>query len=311
MNNKTPLLSLALLALGTGCAYSHHPVLPSALGVDVGDAGLEAVVDEPGPVTVETVSAARWQVPLSGMVNLESAEAKAAGLVDHAEAIFVDVHVIRHPTRGLFLVDSGVTAEPSRVVTGLLASIMDVDGLQVDHPTAAIVGAEAVSGVFLTHMHLDHVMGLPDVDNAVPIYAGPGEPDEGLSLTNGVMAPSIERCLAGKGPLREWPFRDGGGVVDVFGDQTVFALHTPGHSKGSTAYLVRTPTGPVLLTGDTSHTVWGWENGVEAGDYTADHVAHRASLRRLKDLVARHPAIDVRLGHQHLPPRTAPAVARR
>lgn len=151
-------------------------------------------------------------------------------------------------------------------------------------------------------MHMDHVMGLPDVDNGVPIYAGPGETDAGLSLQTAVLAPNIERCMAGKGPLREWAFGSAG-VVDVFGDRSVFALHTPGHSRGSTAYLVRTPTGPVLLTGDTAHTIWGWEHGVESGTYTADHATHRASLSRLKALVARHPNIEVRLGHQHLPAR--------
>jgi hypothetical protein len=29
--------------------------------------------------------------------------------------------------------------------------------------------------------------------------------------------------------------------------------------------LARTTTGPVLLTGDTCHTRWGWDNSVEPG----------------------------------------------
>ena len=38
--------------------------------------------------------------------------------------------------------------------------------------------------------------------------------------------------------------------------------------------------GPVLCTGDTSHTRWGWENGVEPGTYTADQAQNADSLER-------------------------------
>jgi len=92
-------------------------------------------------------------------------------------------------------------------------------------------------------------------------------------------------------------------VLDVFGDGTVWALAVPGHTPGSTAYLARTPTGPVLLVGDACHTAWGWENGVEPGKFSADLPKSADSLARLKRLVARHPEIDVRLGHQALPPK--------
>jgi glyoxylase-like metal-dependent hydrolase (beta-lactamase superfamily II) len=78
----------------------------------------------------------------------------------------------------------------------------------------------------------------------------------------------------------------------------VFAIYTPGHTDGSTAYLVRSTQGPVLLVGDTSHTQWGWDHGVEPGDFTRDQVRNRANLRKLKALVARHPSIQVRLWHQ-------------
>ncbi len=61
---------------------------------------------------------------------------------------------------------------------------------------------------------------------------------------------------------------------------------------------MRTTHGPVLLTGDTSHTRWGWDHTVEPGDYTDDKPRNLASLRQLKALVADHPAIEVRVGHQ-------------
>jgi glyoxylase-like metal-dependent hydrolase (beta-lactamase superfamily II) len=86
--------------------------------------------------------------------------------------------------------------------------------------------------------------------------------------------------------------------VDIFGDGSAFAISVPGHTPGSTAYVLRTPNGPVLLTGDTSHTRWGWDHGVEPGSYTADQPTNLKSLQFLKDLVGRHPTMEVRLGHQ-------------
>lgn len=88
------------------------------------------------------------------------------------------------------------------------------------------------------------------------------------------------------------------GLLDVFGDQTFWAIHVPGHTAGSTAYLARTTTGPVLLTGDACHTIWGWEHGVEPGSFSSDRAQSASSLARLRRFVAKHPTMDVRVGHQ-------------
>jgi N-acyl homoserine lactone hydrolase len=87
-------------------------------------------------------------------------------------------------------------------------------------------------------------------------------------------------------------------VIDVFGDGTVRALHVPGHTPGSTAFVARTPAGPVLLTGDACHTAWGWEHGVEPGSFSNDRPQSAASLERLRRFASKHPAMQIRLGHQ-------------
>jgi len=150
------------------------------------------------------------------------------------------------------------------------------------------------------------VSGLPDVPDETPIYAGPGETGD-RSWQHIVVGPNIDRALDGKGPVREWAFEprneeEAAGpfeaVLDVFGDGSVWALHVPGHTPGSTAYLVRTPDGPVLLVGDASHSAWGWEHGVEPGTFSSDRPRSAESLARLRAFAAAHPAIEVRLGHQ-------------
>jgi glyoxylase-like metal-dependent hydrolase (beta-lactamase superfamily II) len=88
-------------------------------------------------------------------------------------------------------------------------------------------------------------------------------------------------------------------TINSADDGSAFAISVPGHTPGSTAYVLRTPKGPILLTGDTCHTRWGWEHSVEPGSYTADQPTNRKSLLLLEELVRRHPAMDVRLGHQY------------
>ncbi len=311
------LVAAALAAAGTTLAVggrpTTHAVVAADLGVSRSGADLERVVDEPGPVSVETVVAADWEVDREGLVNLEHPKAKGAGLSPGKEPIRIFLHAFRHPQRGLFLIDTGVERalgkDPAKSAVGpVVAAAMNAETLRVRTDTATFLDRQTspVSGVFLTHLHADHIMGTPDVPASVPFFVGPGE-NVGRSAMGLVMGPLADRELAGKGPLRAWRFDDDpshlfAGVLDVFGDAAVWAIAVPGHTRGSTAYLVRTPAGPVLFTGDACHTRFGWEHQVEPGTFSWDVPRSRESLGQLEELVARHPRIDVRLGHQDLRP---------
>jgi N-acyl homoserine lactone hydrolase len=307
---RSSIALLTLAALTSGCAVTQHQTTRSPRGVAVSSDIMVALLDTPGPVTLETIDSARWEVPLSGLLNLEHEAAKAAGKVDGSEPILVPFHVIRHPEHGVFIVDTGVERHvkdgKKSAVRGIVAWVMDVERtLHVERALGAFLDDEPVplAGVFLTHLHLDHVMGLPDVPRGTPVFAGPGETTT-TGMTQAVTRSSYDRVFDGHAPIAEWPFApDAGGrfagVVDVFADGSVFAIHTPGHTPGHTAYLVRTTTGPVLLTGDASHTRWGFDHGVEPGSYSEDAVESAESFHRLRDFARAHDVIEVRVGHQH------------
>ena len=311
---RTSSLSAATLvvcsALAVGCAVTTHPSEPSTLGTSRGSRELEAVIEQPGPVELETVRSADWVVARAGLIDLDAPKAKAAGLHDGDEPIQIFFHALRHPQHGLFVVDSGTERalrddREQAAVRGFATRFLNFEALKVHEPLGDWLARQhtPLAGVFLTHLHVDHVMGLPDAPAGTPIYVGKGE--AAASSFMNVFAQSItDRTLLGKPALREWQFvADSAGafdgVLDVFGDGSVWALWTPGHTPGSTSYLVRTPKGPVLLAGDTCHTRWGWDHTVAPGDFTADRVQNQSSLERLTQLVSRHPSIDVRLGHQH------------
>ena len=304
-------LGCALIVTVSGCSLSSHPLGQPALGKSSSSTEMEGLINQPGPIELETINSADWVVALSGLINLKSPAAIAAGIKDRDEPIQVYAHLLKHPQRGNFLVDTGVSKkvvdDPGKVgLNWLIRNEMHIEKMQLRKSTAEILQSinGKLSGVFFTHLHLDHITGLPDIPKDVPLYIGASE-STGKRLLNMFVHGTSDTLLEDKQPLQEWHFQPDphnrfDGIIDVFEDGSVFAISVPGHTPGSVAYLVRTTRGPVLLTGDASHTRWGWEHSVEPGDFTEDHERNLSSLEKLKALVARHPQIEVRLGHQQL-----------
>lgn len=313
MTHTRWLTVLGLLIVIQGCSLSDHKVVPSQLGTRSSLAELEKVIDVPGPIEIQTINSADWTVPLSGLIDLKSPAAQTAHLTDHPEPIHIFAHIVRHPKFGTYLVDTGVSRQlmddpGGHGVSWIVRKVMPLGKIQVRESTAQILAGipEGLHGVFFTHLHVDHISGMPDIPSTVPLYIGRTEVSQ-TSFENAFVRGTTTELLADKAELQEWPFQlsEGsqslaiGEVVDIFGDGSAFAISTPGHTPGSTAYVFRTPKGPVLLTGDTSHTRWGWEHAVEPGSYTADQPTNLKSLQLLEQLVARHPRMDVRFGHQY------------
>ncbi len=302
------LVLLTILGVCGGCALTTHPTVRSSLGIPRSSAEMLSVIDAPGPVTMETIVSADWMGPRSGLINLDHPRARAAGLTDGLEPIQVYFHALRHPTQGLFIVDTGVERAmrdrpADAAVRGLVASHMKLGTMVIRKPLGDWLAAQTdpLNGVFLTHLHPDHVTGMADAPPGTAVYVGPGEASS-RALVNVLLQANLDRAFAGKAVLAEWPFVPDAagrfdGVVDVFGDGSVWALWVPGHTPGSIAYLVRTPSGPVLLTGDACHTRWGWEHDVEPGNFSSDVARSARSLAYLRRLVAEHP-VEVRFGHQ-------------
>ncbi len=304
----------SLMLLSAGCAFSSHRRIEAKMGrpatIAAAQASLTAPAASNGPIEFERIVAASWAVDRSGLLNLDHAKAKH--VKDTLESIEIYTYRITHPRFGTFLIDTGIGEDlasdgDSDAIGWMVAKSMNIDKLKTNISTAEILKTlpGPLQGVFLTHLHLDHILGMPDIGNRVPVYIGPGDIAHSAFLHLFVQG-SADRLLAGKAALREWRFDREHDAIDVFGDGSVWVLHTPGHSPGSVAFLIRSKEGPVLITGDTCHTGFGWANGVEPGSYTADHKRNRKSLTTLRKMANEHPEIQVHLGHQRVGQKLSP-----
>jgi glyoxylase-like metal-dependent hydrolase (beta-lactamase superfamily II) len=286
----------------SGCSASDAKVTPASLGQITTMDQLSAVANHAGPIRFAKHNAASWAVPLSGMLDLKHAKSKAAGFEDRDEEIQIFVYTIQHPVHGLYLIDSGVSedfvdANNNPDISFLVEKAMNISTINVSTTTKSLLDRYGdLKGVFLSHIHIDHIMGISDLNPDIPVFIGPGETNS-KAFEHIVTRGTTNRLLAGITELREWQF-DNNRVVDVFGDGSLWAISSPGHTPGSTAYLVRSTEGPHLIVGDVSHTRWGWDNLVGPGSYSKNPETGMDSLLKLVSLAKKQNMLTVHPGHQ-------------
>ncbi len=154
---------------------------------------------------------------------------------------------------------------------------------------ATEVGGREVLGILLTHAHADTIAGL-DAYPDVPVYVGPGEKEllEGKVESKGWMAAWLARSL----PRPRLPERieevTDGQVVEL-GSARFRAVHLPGHTAGSVAWVWRDTVfvGDALLVQPRMMTMMP--------AFSDDEDQARASLKHLLEVDFQH-AIDARGG---------------
>lgn len=161
--------------------------------------------------------------------------------------------VLVHP-EGAVLFDTGVSK--SAVGQSLGEQEMDIPlmypGQEVTSQLTRIgLTPNDVRYVVHTHLHQDHVGGSIDVPGATFICQRT-EYEYALEPDIPSMVPEYPLDQIGIGELRYETIE---GDVDLFGDDIVQIIGTPGHTPGHQSVLVRLPeSGPIILTGDAIWT---------------------------------------------------------
>jgi N-acyl homoserine lactone hydrolase len=215
------------------------------------------------------------------------------------EPLPINVYVLEHE-RGLVLFDTGQdrasVTDPDYFPHGVLGAVYgrlarfeigEGDTLTRQLAAAGFDIAD-VTTVLIPHLHQDHIGGLRELGHAdilvsadeLADLARPRSELRGL-LRKHIALPGLRWKPFAVVPLdddRLDPFTTG---YDVFGDGSLVALPTPGHTPGSISLLVRRlQHPPLLLVGDLTYDIDRMERGDVPGS------GDTARMHRSSDLVA-------------------------
>jgi glyoxylase-like metal-dependent hydrolase (beta-lactamase superfamily II) len=151
--------------------------------------------------------------------------------------------------------------------------------------------------VFLSHLHADHAAGVRELPKDIPYVIPKGEYGEYRLEVHGDFLGGLEE-------LYEIDFSKAnqmaplGPSVDLLGDGSLWAIHTPGHTPWHVSFLLNGMDGPILLTIDAAFIHENLERGVAPSDYTEDVVKVQETLEKIIEFLKMYRQVRVGTGHE-------------
>jgi glyoxylase-like metal-dependent hydrolase (beta-lactamase superfamily II) len=229
-----------------------------------------------------------------------------------AATVPVPAFLIRHPSAGAILVDTGlhpsIATDGKENFGGLGARIGKPDLNAGEDVPAQLRDRGLDPGeipiVVMTHMHLDHSSAISEFPNSTFVLseaewksaaAGP------RPLLNGYRRPHFDYAF----DYRTIDFsRSGinsyatfGRCFDLFGDGSIRLVYTPGHSAGHMSVIAHLAERDFVIGGDTTYTRGQIEGTAPLAPRPFDAHNYRRSLQELKLFRREFPDAVVTPGH--------------
>lgn len=268
----------------------------------------DEIFKNPGPISVKSFVTGYVVINKRGTLNPD--HPNAGNIEDELLKVPILAHWIHHDEFGDYLVDAGLDHSyynnPQGNIKGLFAGLYKKLGRideYIQEKNQNILyhiknNSINLKGVFLSHLHSDHIAGVRELPKNIPFVIGKGEKyKEHYPFLYGDYLKGIE-------VLYEIDFYKAsvmpilGPCMDIFGDASFWAIPTPGHTKGHISFLINGKEKPILFATDACFIKLGFEKGIGSSDYTDDVLMAQSSLNNLIEFKKAYPQIKVICGHE-------------
>jgi N-acyl homoserine lactone hydrolase len=229
-----------------------------------------------------------------------------------AATVPVPAYLIRHPSAGAILVDTGLhpsIATDGKENFGSLGVRFGKPDLETGEDVPAQLRDRGLDPgeipiVVMTHLHLDHSSAISELPNSTFVVS---EKEWGSAATgprpllNGYRRAHFEYAF----DYRTVDF-DRGGIdsyatfgrtFDLFGDGSIRLAFTPGHSAGHMSVIARLKEHDFVIGGDATYTAAQLEGRAPLAPRPFDAHNYRRSLQELKLFKREYPDAIVTPGH--------------
>ena len=176
-----------------------------------------------------------------------------------AAAVPVVCFAVRHPQQGDLLIDSGLNGsfaqQPNGDLPGFMVNFQRKNHYRYVQHAGQGLGAQlhALSMdprlVLMTHMHPDHTAGLTEVSPLSTILFGKRESSIFYRLINHRYTKNMAKMQT-LDFSRARPLGPFSMVLDLFGDMSVLAISSRGHTIDHISYFINDSDSPTLIAGD-------------------------------------------------------------
>jgi N-acyl homoserine lactone hydrolase len=222
----------------------------------------------------------------------------------------VPAFLVEHPGVGPILIDTGfhpsVAAAPRANLGWLSQFTFRGIEMKPDQAVSAQLRARGIEPaqvkvVVMTHLHIGHASAVSEYPQSTFLVSAAewAAASQGGQL-HGYVKRQFDhgfdwRLLDFEGPDAE-SFSGFARSFDLFGDDSVRAVYTPGHTRGHLSVVLRTDSGEVLVAGDAIYTHRTLADSHLPYRMSDEHLFRR-SLRELRQYAAETPEALIVPGH--------------
>lgn len=258
------------------------------------------VFQNPCHISFQTFQTGSVVINLKGTLNPD--HPRARDIEDQELEVPILAQWVHHQEKGDFLLDVGLDSSYFKDPCGGLEGT-SVDEYQQEENQNIAYHLEkrdiSLKMVFLSHLHSDHAAGVRELPQNIPYITGKGEYKEYHPEVHGDFLEGLEELFEiDYSKAQNMPFL--GPSVDLLGDGSLWAIHTPGHTPGHSSFLVNGMDGPIFMVMDAAFIRENLKLGVAPSDYTWNTGVAQETLEKILTFLRLYPQVRVGPGHEFL-----------